>query len=78
MHEFLEYAHHQEQNIYIVLNMQNLTMLNQYDESQQKTYLAVGNDYVNWRLFLNSGDFLSSFFTHSTGWKFTTSGTAKG
>ena len=78
MHEFLEYVHHQDQNIYIVLNMQNLTMLNQYDESQQKTYLAAGKDSVNWRVFLNSGDVLSSFFTYSAGWKFTTSGTAKG
>ena len=74
------------QNMYIiriristfVLNMQNLTMLNQYDESQQKTYLAVGNDYVNWRLFLNSGDVLSNSLTYSAGWEFVISGTAKG
>ena len=67
MHEFSEYVHHQDQNIYIVLSMQNLTMLNQYDESQQKTYLAAGKDSVNWRLVLNSGDVLSNFFTYSVG-----------
>ena len=78
MHGISEYIHHQDQNIYIVLNKQNLTMLNQYDESQQKTCLAAGKDSVNWRLFLNSGDVLSNFFTYSAGWKFATSEAAKG
>ena len=53
-------------------------MLNQYDESQQKAYLATEKDYVNWRLVLNSGDVLGNFYTYSAGWKFATFEAAKG
>ena len=51
---------------------------NQYDESQQKTYLAAGKDSVSWRLFLDPADVLSSFFTYSAGGKFSISEIAKG